>query len=241
MIKEAIELIQTTAVNAKAIGKRIEVNDDILIWNGSSFDKAARAPAKRNHQVLSVPSFIEACATYGSCGTIWHNDDEVVLVVDDEKRDETVTLRLNCTSMWECFVSGFAGSPIASRRYLKRSLGTACPSGIPSQFGKVNFSRRSDGKADVSHQKESLGRSVENEVSATDELPEEIPLSIPVYETAGIRDHIPVLMAVDIDFERQQFCFGPVADEVAKGLQVIHARLNEILADTGLTVFYGSP
>lgn len=243
MIREALELIQKTAVTAEGIGKSFTLNGKHYLWDGKEWKAITIDPPHRSHRVESLDSFLAACEAYGENGTIWHSDDEVVLVVDDNKRDETVTLGLDPSPQWCAYLaSGGKGySPAAARHFLLRKLAGCVTEGLPARFGRVSFSRKSDGRADIDHQKESLGRSVESQVSSTDDLPDVISCSIPVYTTPGVREPVSVLLACDIHFEKEQFAFEPVAGEVAMGMSVVQAKLKESLEASGLPVFNGKP
>ena len=243
MIREAIELIQETACDAASVGKVVELDRVRYLWNGSEFQEVPKLPEPREHHVHDLDSFLLACEKYGEDGSVWHSHGSVMLLIDDTARYEFVTLVLTYSPQWESYArcGERTYSPGEARAFLLRKLAGCVADGLPARFGRVSFSRKSDGRSDVDHQKESLGRTVESEVSATDDIPEVINCSIPVYSTLGIRDALPVSLSCDVRFDTEAFSLAPVVGDVEFAMSVIQSRLSELLATTNLPVFHGTP
>jgi len=242
MIKEAIELIQKTAVDAAGSDLGI-IGDKHYYRQSGNMQHVVIPPAYRRSTVFSFDSFIEACKAYGSEGTVWHSADCCILLLDDTDRRESITLSLPYTQQWIHYCDGFRGGPSAARHYLKRELAGALPLEVPSLFGKVNFTRKSDGSYSTDHQKETLGKAVESEVAAADHLPDMLTLSISIYDLNGLRENVAAGMACDVDFERQQFVFEPVAGEDGALIDAAQAKLGDRLlaALPDMGIYHGTP
>lgn len=244
MIREAIKLLQKTAVDAKAVGKQVTIGNKTYLWDGLETATAVRIidrePSDRNHHVESLASFLLACERWGNeQSSIWLSNDGIQLVIDDGSRFDRVTLQLVKSESWNMFVEGYTGPPSSARQYLRRDLSGCCDASHVVKFANVTFGRSAAATSELAAQKESLGRSVEQSVSSTEEIPDLIPLELPVYETHGCLDMVNVLMCCDIDHENQAFVFYPSAGEVARGYRKINSILIEKLGDN-ISVFEGN-
>lgn len=95
------------------------------------------------------------------------------------------------------------------------------PEGFAHSIRQLKFSDDSKGTSTVSHGRESMGVSIEREVSGANEIPEEILFTIPVYEGVfwqGDQFFARIRCAVHIDAENRKFTIRPLSGEISKAL-----------------------
>jgi hypothetical protein len=108
----------------------------------------------------------------------------------------------------------------------------------------LKWRQSSEGFADVQHGKESLGKSVESEVTGSGSIPELVVITCPVFSNPGEEENeVGIGCDLDINPAEQTFSFQPIAGEidaaVASALDDIRKRI-EAACPTVLVLF-GAP
>lgn len=243
MLAEFLQFISTKAVEAERVDiKKIEGTDIVLIKTAAGVEKMTLPPERRKHTVFSLADLMEAAQKWGPAGVLFHNDDSVVLVIDDSERRDFVGMTLVHSEQFKA-LSQLLKKPTLSQReavrLLKYTLNDCVPEGLYRTFAKLEFRRSNTGHADIGHGKESLGRNVEAVVQGTTEIPEQVRATIPIYSTAGATYRRDVLLSVDVDPQDETFTIAPFPDALERAVQDAQAAISADLQSTELPVFYG--
>jgi hypothetical protein len=256
MLSEALELLQATAVDAadaRIIGLPLEPRK-YLVQHGDNLEYRDIPPPLRNHKVGSVEDLIQLAKDLDVGGNeeqksiVWHSYCKAVLVVDGNDRRDLATLPLEYGDQFKTLSNLEQKGWIVQRdliQLLRVDLkGCITLSNLIENLRKIKFRVSSAGDANVQHGNESLGKSVEAEVSGTDVIPEDVIVNVKVYKNLGETERFPVCCALDIDPHEQKFRFRPMADEleVAKqqAQESIRRRLN-LGVPEGVNVYFGEP
>lgn len=265
MFKEAIQQIQRTAIEA-ADAKIVRIPGDerrVLVQHIDKLQEYDVPPPLRKHVVHSLDDLIEYAkqvatlvdADGGPHPVVWHGTRQVVLVVDDGDRRDTVTFplthsgRLNRLSQLEREKTSFDQKRFV--RLLRIELGMANDP-IVAKFRKLDWKVADDSTGNVQHGKDRMGKAIQAEVQGVDELPEEISVSVPVYQEAGERQEYVVRCAVEIDPINQLFFLIPLPEEIQKAIDNAQADIERRLLDgllvegmvespATIPVYYGTP
>jgi hypothetical protein len=251
MLTEFLKLIQDTAV--KAAGAHIIKVDDPRNVHYAAQDGGVNAidvpPPDRNHSLQSVDSLLEL-AHANPEGAVWHNEMQVIVVLDQGDRREFATLRLLKSSPFailEKIAAGDTGGKAFTQqalvRLLRHDLRNAGVEHVLSVVRRIDFKRTGATKGTVEHGRESMGRSVEMEVQGASDIPEFFQATIPVYRTPGAVFHKTVYCTLEIDLASERFVVLPDADSLAEAVHDSQSDLHEALTDelAAIPVYYGSP
>ncbi|MDD4888299.1 MAG: hypothetical protein PHU85_00070 [Phycisphaerae bacterium] len=222
--------------------------DNVIIESGGMREGLALPAAHRAHRVGSLDDFLRACERWGEHGTVWHSEANVTLLIDDEYRRDGVFFPLQFSEQFERLRKLRAEqrlNQVGIIRLLRHDLVGAVPGDLVPLFRKLDFKRRSDGTTNIQHGRESLGRSVEAEVSGTADLPELITADIRVYRSVGIIWKKSVRMTLDVDPANEVFYLCPEPDALEAAIQStqddIANTLSAGLVDDPPRIFYGEP
>ncbi len=197
------------------------------------------------HHVRSLDSFLRAIAEWGKGGSVWHGADECVLIGENPRN--LVMWKLQTSAAWNALSSPALDQAafIQLLRHNFRDGGDEVDALIP-KLRKLEFRRRNDGRAEVQHGKESLGRSVEQSVQAVEDLPEDMRVMVRIYDEPSITvAPCFVLCQLLIDVAKETFRLLPLAGAMQAVMSHtqdwLHDALEEGAAEAGVPVFYGSP
>lgn len=263
MLKQAIGLIQNTAVEAAA-ARVVEVPGDgrkILVQYAEQLKEVAVPPPCRKHAVHTLADLIEytlrviakippdAPPDPPRVGpVVWHGVKGVVLVIDDEDRRDLVTFPLTYSRRLMRLCSLEQDKPTFDQKRFVRLLRTelGLPNeGVVAKFRKLDWKVADEGSGSVQHGKDRMGKSIQAEVQGSDELPEEISVPVPVYQEAGERQEYIVRCAVEIDAINQSFALIPLPEEIQKAIDNAQAnirdRLSLAIGASRAAIYYGAP
>ena len=249
MIDEA--LITLVKLSQAAVEpKGIDVKDSrrkVMITTGGDIKEITIPPADRSHYVASLAdlvAFAKDHAPKDSVGTVWHNADGVILLVDDSDRRDFVAFKLALSKPWRTLQHLDDDEPALDQRRLIRVLRHDLGLGehVVGPFRRLDWTTQANGVGEVQRTRDRMGRDVNAEVSGTAELPDEIQVHVPVYDVKGERDTEQVMLSLDIDVPAQRFLLVPRPGELALAVDRrqddIHERLESELE---IPVYYGKP
>lgn len=249
MLTEFLKLIQDTAVKASG-ATVVKVADHArrgyVVANGE-LKEVDVPPPLRDHGLRSVESLVAFAERFSEKAVIWHNEQQVSVVVDDVDRRDVATLPLVKSQAFVCLAAlAEAKRPINQRafiRILRTDLRNAGAEHVLSAVKRLEFKRTSDGRSNVEHGKESLGRSVEAAVNSAELIPESFTATIPVYTTPGADFHKQITCIVEIDAQNEQFVLLPDADDLAQAVHSAQSDLQERIGGelSSTPVYYGAP
>lgn len=252
------ELVKTLVALGKdnAEAKIVPVPGDArggyLVHGGQCNYETFPAPLRK----FRVESLVDLCAMAGDgsvvCGEdrpqIFHDDGAVCLVIHAYDRREIVTLPLRKSERFRT-LEGMAGTPWSGTpaqtvQLLRFKLqGVGCDALIAA-LRKVDFARTNKTSADVTHGRETLGRSVEAAVQSVDTIPETFAVDVPVFTNNGLRDQVfRVRCGIHIDPHEGTIRIAPLADEIANALTSAQFAIIEACKALAPKVprFWGSP
>jgi hypothetical protein len=207
------------------------------------------APTPRAHTVDSTFDLILAANTWGTKGAIWLSENCVVLVIDDGDRRETVRLPLKKTDTF-LRVEQLAKTPKLEQADLVRLLrrefrNSPQQATVLSAVRKIKFSRGETGFSDIQHGNESMGKSVEAEVTGAGEIPDSLTLPVVVYANPGERENVvTVAFDLEISVHEQRFVLKPLPDETVIAVQIALANIRKAIsagAPKDIPILYGTP
>lgn len=183
-----------------------------------------------------------------ACPQLFHDDGGVYLVIDANDRREIVSLPLRKSERFKTLeamvASPWIGTPAQTVQLLRFKLqGVGCDALIAA-LRKVDFARTNKTSADVTHGRETLGRSVEAAVQSVDTIPEVFAVDLPVFTNNGLRDQIfRVRCGIHIDPHEGTIRIAPLADEITSALTGAQFAIIEALNAMAPKVprFWGSP
>lgn len=195
----------------------------------------------RNHFDDSVQSANRMMIVYNSLF--------VELVFDHSTCRERARLDLFVTSEHD-FFSKRLNAPLIEVAELRAALrhdlrATYRGDRLVEQVSKLEFRDTDTGSVNVQRGRESLGRSIEQQVAEPEDLPDPFQeFYVRKYANADLDVRLPLQCALDPDTKTRRWFLKPLEDSWIeyehKALDVIGQRLREAFADTGVRVYQGS-
>ena len=245
----AIEAIQKPVRDAEALTKAVQILDTpdprkkLLVQSGKH-EEIAVPPPFREHMVGSLADLI-AYAEKQPKAVVWHYPAGVVLILDDDDRRDRVKFPLEFSDAWAKLKELDGGlTPLAQKdfvRLLRIHLGASAAT--ITVFRKLNFQTQISGGGEIQKTRESLGKSIEAEVQGTSDLPEDLVVSVPIYETAGERQTYSVRLLLEYDAQAQRILVTPEPGLLAELEETHQADIRSRL-EAGLIevpAYFGKP
>jgi len=252
----AIEAIQKPVREAEALTKAVQLIDGPdprkkLLVQAGKHEEVAVPPPFRNHCVGSLADLI-AYAKRQPEAVVWHCPECVILILDDKDRRDRTKFELTFSSAWRTLQQlndGFM--PLTQKDFVRllRVQLAASPATV-TIFRKLSFQMQINGAGEVQKSRESLGKSIEAEVQGTAELPEDLLVTVPIYETAGERQTYSVRLLLEYDAQAQRILVttepGLLAELEEQHQQDIRSRLVAGLTaderdEPMIPVYFGRP
>jgi len=162
---------------------------------------------------------------------IFYGDKSIVLVYDFNTRRDVAKCDLVPSSQWNALVK-LTGVSRTQKDFIRdlRVVYRSClaDTNLIANLRGIKWDNRDGGDSNLQHGKESMGRQIINQVQGVDVIPEEISLTIPVFENHTFRTRIQC--AVDVNPESRTFALTPFPQELHNAME---AALDDILL--GLT------
>ncbi len=250
MLKEALQFLGETFSKSQG-AKLLSVPGNgrkAYVDQGGTVTPYDVTPPLREHRVNSVADLIAAAEKWDTAPVVWINGDAVVLITDDADRLDSVTLRLSKSAAFAKLIA-LNQSPVLDQQALIRVLridlqGTINRADLLTAVRNIKFRVSDSGASNIQQGNESLGRTIEAEVTGAGDIPESVVVSCPVYSNPGER---ALTFTVGCDLEivpaDKKFRFRPIPDEIERvtdaALQGIRDRIDEALPD--VATFFGSP
>ncbi len=251
---ETLKLIQATACQAEA-AQVIAIDDpeQYHVRFGNQIMTIPRPAKPRKHLVDDLPSFIRAVEAFSECGaSVWHRDAQIVALLCDSTRRDTVTMDLRLSDEFR-HLTELDGKLLDQRSFcqvLKMKLGL--DETFVGQFRRLDWRSEKQASGTAARGQDRMGISISEEVNGVADLADEVTLQIPVYELAGFPWRYKIPCWIEIDAPQQKL--GLVAKPGAVQLAVdqaqhdIHVALDEGLNagefssdEPDVPIFYGAP
>ena len=203
---EAIAALQRTACTPSLI--QIPGDDTrLLLVHGDTAEFLVVPPRRRDHRVDNINSFSTAVTLY-EIPVIYHRDDFVVGIINDDDRKDFVTWDLKLDSRWGILRSLIKPSSFDHKsfiRWLRVDMRGAITRDFIDSIRSINFSQLAEGDSYIATGTEKMGKSVVAKVNIKGDLPDEIKVSCPIYSSYGANQHYSVSLMLDIDVQAQRF------------------------------------
>ena len=206
-------------------------------YAGTQLEKIDMEPPLRNHRICTLDDVYMICEdAHTGDPQIFFDFDAIQVVFDRTDRREVATLSLLPTDRYTSLVK-MSGEPLSCTvneavRLLRFELHGVGADHVVQALKRVDFSRTSRGTAVTEHGKESLGKSVEATIQATDEIPETVDLTVPLYSNPGVSDFTAIItVGIYLDVDTQRVAFRPLADEIMKAQNAVMSQLFQALRD----------
>lgn len=256
MLKELFDRIVGFANENQKVSV-VDVKDPrkILLQQGDKLIERDIPPAFRSHEVYTLFDLIAAAKHEAFCvaPTIWHNDEGVILLLNDHDRREQVTLSLELspafTSLAKLGAEVAAGDhtgfePKALATFLRRNLaGTLYDRRFVENLRKLKWKTQEELRQQFGAGKESIGKDIEAELQADVPIPEELTIEVPVYTNPDEDDKFTVRCLVDVDAFTKRINFLPEPGSLEAAMQAKQKDIRERL-DAELPkvpIFQGTP
>lgn len=242
-LKDALELVQTTAVAARRVTFErpggMAADQVFQVTPGPEGPKVALVtlpPSPREYQAYTVAGLVEQ-AIYLRRGedtvTVFVGRDAVHAVVNERgERRDVVTLNLERSKAFTALLDDTLSN--VGQRELIMAMRLLFPSRVTPEsllpmVRTVKFTQSSDGTSQLQHGRESLGKSVHAAVAGAEGgWPEEAVLRCPVYQNVpgNLLEEASVRCVFDVEVQNARFTLKALPGECEQAL----AQANEWLA-----------
>lgn len=189
-------------------------------------------PDGRKHTAYNLDVLADHVADESA---IWHCDEKVVLVVDadcDRPTKNTVVNPISDSAKFTALTeqAGRARSQKLFVQFIVQNLRDEMEQGSPgllAQLRNLKFTTTDEEEGDVRQGRASMGKSVMQELSGADQLPETITLTVNRWAQFGIKAEIEVMLVVDLD--ERTICLKPLADSCVNANIKAHKELGALI------------
>ncbi len=253
MLAEFVAKIQGLAEEATNIQiVRLDDLRKVIIRTPDGITTEDIPPKDRASTIYSLSDFISAAKDGELCKNpeIFHSDcNDLVLVLSRMDRRETIKMLLEYSCRFQALIRlGQNRTPLSVKdlvRFLRFEMNDCGAEPFIEAIRKLDFQRRSDGSVEVTHGRESLGKSVEAAVQQADSIPQEFTLTVSVYGTTGVADMTKkaIRIGVYIDATAETIELKPLAEEVANAVRHAQIDIGDKLRKEceHIPVFHGEP
>ena len=254
MKADALQLILDTCKQANA-AEILNIETDgrtKFVRIGDGIHEIAIKPQPRKHKSLSLDALIGfvknlSCVSDPENAVVWHGDDKIVLVPDNEDRRDNVTMSLTHTKRFlllkQLEIHKEWHDQLMFVRMLRLDFGLD-NIGVVAKFRRLAWADGSKTTGEFVHGADKMGRQINSQVENAADIPDELNVTIPVYEEFP-KETLAVRCAVEIDSRNQQLQIVPMPGELKRVLtatqEMIHETLVHELADGGTAIYYGTP
>lgn len=256
MIREALQWMEGLVVGAQTpieIAKR-DGRITYLFRDGREV-KVDYDPPNRRHKVETLEDFAKACSRWRTeKSVVFHNLGSVVLLIDDEERRSTVTLKLQVTEVAKVLQKlDESESAMAQRtflRLLRRDLRYVVPASLITAISNIEVISNSQSKSEINPGRERGTREFAADL-ASEKIPDLVTCQVPLYQLPGLERPFPVQCSLDYTLPPHpvEFAFRPLADELDNAFRAAQQLLQGMLIEElnewdntkDLDVLYGEP
>jgi hypothetical protein len=269
VLKEALELIQTTAQKSVRLYS-VPIPGDprrAIIAGAGAAKEFTIPPPVRRHRAFSLRSLIRYATRLADgpgAPVIWHGPQAVWLILDDQDRLDTVLFSLSYSRPFLCLMELDAGMRPAMQqldliRLLRLDLGL--PAEVVAPFRRLEWSHA--GRLEWSHaanqsdhqqpRAASLGKTITATVATSGkaDLPDALDVPVEVYES-GQRARVTIRCLLEIDpLSPKLIEMVPAPGEIQAAIegaqnaisQELHAEFahNSPDGSPAIPIYYGDP
>jgi hypothetical protein len=251
MLKEALDKLQDTAVKAAGVEIKEIPGDErtVLVCSEGKPQERPVPPPLRYHSVLGLNDIVDAAGKWGADkGVLWHNERDIILVVNDEDRREYVSMDLRMTEHFRTLAKlETTGKSIDQRamvNLLRHDLLGVLPETLLPIVRKLKVATGAGTESELQPGRERGTDEFKRELAGAADLPEVVNAVCSVYSAPGLQAKRTIRLSLAFDVTAMTFTLLPLPDEMNAAVQnaqlELHAQLVEALP-ADYPVFYGTP
>lgn len=236
-----------------------------VILADGTFEKHYAEPQPRDHKLLSVDQIPSMVADFAGREvsnadeifrnqepSVWISPASVIVLEDDTAeslRNSRAVCHLRITPEFAFLKSCSERDNELSQKEFIRKLRIVLADALGEQLDSVvkvmrdiKFGSRSEGAGSVQRGKESYGKSIEAQVySEVGQIPEELVLSVRVFDDPALKVRYPLRVALEIDTSANTFSLLPSQQAITNLLDEALNGIRELLGKIDCPVYYGIP
>ncbi len=260
MLKEMIEALAAQAINA-AKPQYTEIDPTKMYAvrkpDGTIEFIGNRHPW-RKHKAKDLETIVAFAERFDSdppvdwAPAIWYSRHAVTCLIDDDDVRQFISVEMLWSEQIAKMIELGQSKPMLSQfdlLYMFRTVfkpeSLTKNTGLIESLRKMTFSSGSKADVEIGRGKSSVGKSIAVEVTGQTAIPEQVTISVPVFNNAFARRSHDVLCALEIFENDGKFKLFPLPGEVelafAEAEANISASLRDLLGTTDVPVYYGQP
>ena len=211
----------------------------LLLGPDGSVDYRHAEAAPRNHiaaDLETVARWALRSVKDGEGVSVWYDRTGVTALLDDGTRRDKVTLPLQLSpqilTLQELEKSSARLKQKEFIKLLRVPLAgtlTRHPNLLKS-VRSVEFRQAVNGNSDLQQGKSSIGRAIMSQLTGTENIPEEVTLSVPVFLSVVVNP-FPIVCALDVDAACETFQLIPLPGEIEASIRSAESKLGAYLRD----------
>jgi len=197
-------------------------------------------------------SFVALVQLYAEAAlrpTVWHDGDQVELVLDDKWRSDRVVCELEPTTVRTAIAE--LGEGLVDQEQFIRLLRTSLKNTELERvylpvIRSINFIRNEEQQTTIQPTGHTLGASVMRKAAGLpDNLPDLVETAFPWWATEILNSEVTAAVYFEVNFAAKKFFLEPSADDLEQARQYVQGQLHDWLsaqlAEVGVPVFHGAP
>lgn len=249
MIKEAIELIQNTAVKATsaAVVEGLDLrNRAIVDFMGQLVEQPFDPPA-RNHTAHDLDT-LSTLVDGRESASIWHAGNTVTALLNDADesfRDDRVTWNLTPSQKFTALTREAQHPRIHAEfvRWIVQNLRDEFDAAAPGLLGTIRnlkFRSADEQAGNVQQGRETMSRQIEAEITGAKELPETVLINVRRWASLDYVASVECLLVLDT--VERKLSLKPLADQLERAENGAQEWLgSQLTAAVKCPVHYGTP
>lgn len=246
---EAIESVKQLAIDAEGIKILSADSEPKHVYYLAGKDGCQRVVAEPQPLAATIATpeaFVDFCKVQvpdtGQAIT-YYSESAIILLMDKKERRNKATCPLSLSPQY-LWLEKQSNQQMSQANFVRllRIVFAGCLDGfnLLNVIRNLKWSAGSGTEGNLQHGRESMGKSLTAEVRGENAIPEDVTLTIPIWENWRVNQQ--VRCAVEIFPQEQQFKILPFPLELRRAMDAALAGLKELLDQDGLPDCYeGKP
>lgn len=206
---------------------------------GDELRRCEAEPPPRQHTTTSLESLANIAmqfATESNDVAVWYGRQGIVALLDDTTRRDRVTLHLRPSkqmevlTMWDRNVTWldqwklFETMRICFGHYINTP-------GIIDSIRRLRFRLTSTGEKTIEHGRQSIGKSLEAELTGVKDIPEEISFTVPAFDGGALGVYCHITTVVQVNPEAEKIALIPEAGAIERSWLRVENEIGGLLLE----------
>lgn len=261
LTKDTLQLIQETAVKASNANGKVQFvpipgeppHIYASIKADGEWDRHEAIAPPRMHNLAGVFEAISYANTKGSPehSVVWFDENGITIILDDSTRRDIAVVQFKLSPQFarlkQVADDEERFGQAAFRRLLRVDFHGCTPNDLLLDWvSDCEFGSRGNTVGTITKDKSSFGKDIEEQVKSKDRgaCPDELILSMPVFDDPGLREERRVVCDVEIHMAEQQFELTPFPGQIQRAIDAELANIESLMSgENGIKcpVFKGRP